>query len=210
MRTISILTALGLLALGPSNYTFAASAGGNGNGNGNGNGKDKKDQTIETVLAAAPLPEWPAQAAAFVRTTRAPDQENVALAAVRYAANLHPGSVTELIGALAGVVPGSAPLLAGSAAQLVPQEASNIQNAATSAAPRYAEQIARAVSGAVPGTPASAVNPSVPVNRPTVPPGLAGTSKPGLIRGNRPAVPPGLEEDGKPGRDPQRFRYGHP
>jgi hypothetical protein len=201
MKTISILAALGVLGLW-SPCTIQAGSSGSAD-------KDKNHE-LEAALSAVPVPEWPAQAVAFVTGIKGAGRENAALAAVTYAAAMHPGSVTPMVSALAGVVPGSAPAIAATAAKLQPAEAPLIQDAAVKAAPTQAEQITHAVAGVVPGSAAVREKDSNSGNRPPVPPGLAGSNKPGLIHGNRPLFPPGLVLDPKPGRDPQRNKYGSP
>jgi hypothetical protein len=196
MKTISIFAALGVLTL--LSPTYAASRG---------NGKDKHE-TIESVLASLPVPEWPAQAALFVSGIKGSAQEETALAAVRYAANRHPGSVAEVVGALADVLPKSAPTIAATAAKLLPQEAQAIQHSAEKAAPGQGEQIARAMGGRVTEGSGVIKNPGRG-NRPTMPPGH-GTHKPGTIRGNRPSEPPGHDYDPYPGRDTRGRHYGCP
>jgi hypothetical protein len=197
MKTITIFAALGVLTL--LSPTYAGSRG---------NGKDKHE-TIESVLASLPVPEWPAQAARFVSEIKGSGQEETALAAVRYAANRHPGSVAEVVGALADALPKSAPTVAATAAKLLPQEARAIENSAVRGAPDQAERIVHAMGGTVKGGFEGSDKHPGYGKRPTTPPGR-GEHKPGTIRGNRPPEPPGHVFDPYPGRDTRGRHYGCP
>jgi hypothetical protein len=209
MKTVSILAVVGFLALSSPTELFAGGKGNNGNGNSGNNGNNGKNKTIESVLASAPLPEWPAQAAGFVSSLKGADREHTALAALQYAASTHPATVTSIASALAAVLPASAPTLAADAAKLVPADAKDIVDAVSKAVPQEGDQIAQAVALAVPDSGVVLKNPDNG-NRPPLPPGWAKGNTPGRIRGNRPLFPPGQVLDPKPGRDPQRREYGSP
>jgi hypothetical protein len=176
-----------------------------------GTGNDDPASEVQTALSSVPIPEWPAKATELVLAAKGPDRDALALAVVNYTASTHPASIAVMVGAVAAADPQGAASAALTATQLVPADAAGIKNAAISGAPAFSEQISRALSAGS-GTGNSGKNGSNGSNgnRPTTPPGLVGTTKPGGVRGNRPSIPPGHVYDPKPGRDPQRRQYGSP
>jgi hypothetical protein len=192
MKRLRILVALGFACYAPSFVSAAPKDV----------SKDPATQAQE-ALSKVPLPEWPATGAELILSNKMPDREALALAILNYTGSTHPGSIVPVLSSIIAAYPKGAVTLAGAAVKLAPAEAGSISQAAVKAAPEFEEQIKRALGS----TDVVIIEHG---NRPPVPPGLAGTSKPGLIRGNRPTDPPGLVYDPKPGRDPQRRRYGSP
>jgi hypothetical protein len=175
---------------------------------------DKKiNEQVNASLSSVSVLELAPKAAAIVEAAKRNEKEDVALAAIQFAAGKHPDSIVTMVGALGKVLPESAAALATSAMTLLPAQKTEIVQAALKAAPAQAAAIEKAISRFGPqaaGEPAKSPGnrPETPPgldNRPVTPPGLVDKDVPGAIRGNRPEIPPGHVRDPKPGRDPQRY-----